>query len=66
VRDDRRPARRHRLVAAAVAAVIILAAMGSSAAVERHEGSSVKGWFESGWMDIAQAGRLASTPVPIT
>jgi hypothetical protein len=54
-------------VVAAVAAVIILAAMGSSAAVERHEGSSsVKGWFESGWMDIAQAGRLASTPVPIT
>jgi CobQ-like glutamine amidotransferase family enzyme len=66
VRDDRRPARRHRLVVAAVAAVIILAAVGSSAAVERHEGSGAKGWFESGWMDIAQVGRLASTPVPIT
>jgi hypothetical protein len=57
VRDDRRPARRHRVVAAVIAAVIVLAAMGSSVALERHEGNGAKGWFESGWMDIAQVGR---------
>lgn len=66
VRDDRRPVRRHRVVAAAIAAVIMLAAMGSFAAVERRDGNGAKGWFESGWMDLAQAGHLASTPVRFT
>ena len=66
VRDDRRPVRRHRVVAAAIAAVIMLAAMGSFAAVERRDGNGAKGWFEPGWMDLAQAGHLASTPVRFT
>ena len=66
VRDDRRPARRHRVIAAAIAAIILLGAMASFMAVERHEGNTVKGWFESGWMDLAQAGHLISPPLRFT
>jgi lipid II isoglutaminyl synthase (glutamine-hydrolysing) len=49
VREDRRPARRRRVAAAAIAAVFMLGVVGSSEAVENHDG------HDSRWFDVASA-----------